>query len=144
MVDVLSPASRSYNMSRIRSRWTFQERTIHSYLKGWKVRHKVHPPVPGKPDFLIGKRLAVYLHGCFWHGCPKCFVPPKSRTEYWYPKIRGNKTRDRKNALNAKKTGLAIVQIWEHEFKKDPRRCAEKIVRAAATRRLRRKLPRRS
>src|SRR2546428_13752132 len=68
-VDVLTKAQRSFNMSRIGSRWTAQERALHGLLKGRKVRHRMHPVLPGKPDVLVLPDLVVYIHGCFWHGC---------------------------------------------------------------------------
>lgn len=120
-------------MSRIRSRWTLQERAIHGYLKGWKVPHRMHPDVPGVPDILVANRLAVFLHGCFWHGCLKCYVPPKSRKAYWHPKIEGNRERDKKNMAAARRAGYRVLQIWEHDYKRDPERCARRILRRVSS-----------
>jgi DNA mismatch endonuclease (patch repair protein) len=118
-------------MSRIRSRWTAQERTIHSYLKGWKIKHRMHPAVPGRPDIVVEDRLAVYLNGCFWHGCPRCYVPSKSRQEYWHPKIQGNRARDKKNLLATRRAGYRVIELWEHDYKRSAERCARRIVKRA-------------
>lgn len=131
MADVLTQQQRSYNMSQIRSSWTTQERVIHGFLKALKVRHRMHPLIPGKPDILVLPGLAVYLHGCFWHGCPGCYVPPKSREDYWHPKIERNRRRDRRNAAAARRAGYATLKIWEHEIKRDCGRCLGRLVRAA-------------
>jgi len=127
MPDVFPAKTRSYIMSRIRSRWTLQERTIHSYLKGWRIRHTMHPKVPGSPDILVRSRLAVFIHGCFWHGCPRCYVPPKSRQAYWHLKIRRNRRRDRKSLGAARRAGFCVLRIWEHEFRASPKASANKI-----------------
>jgi DNA mismatch endonuclease Vsr len=129
MPDVFSAAVRSRMMSGIHSRWTGQERAIHGYLKGWKVRHCMHPKVPGKPDLIVGARLAVYLHGCFWHGCARCYVPPKSNEAYWHPKIHGNRARDRRNVAATRRAGYRVMKIWEHDYKRGPEECAQRIVR---------------
>jgi DNA mismatch endonuclease (patch repair protein) len=134
MPDVFSTAVRSYIMSRIRSQWTRQERTIHGYLKGWKITHRMHPEVPGRPDIVVRGRLAVYLHGCFWHGCAACYVPAKSRQDYWHPKIEGNRVRDRKNMAAARRAGYRVLELWEHDYKSSPARCARRIVKRAAGR----------
>jgi DNA mismatch endonuclease (patch repair protein) len=128
MPDAFSAEVRSYVMSRIRSRWTAQEKAIHGYLKGWKVRHRMHPRVPGKPDVVVGACLAVYLHGCFWHGCAECYVPPKSNEAYWHPKIQGNRARDRKNIAETRRAGYRVMELWEHDYKRSPESCARRIV----------------
>jgi DNA mismatch endonuclease (patch repair protein) len=116
MTDVLTPSQRSFNMSRIRSRWTRQERELHAHLKARKIRHRMHPVIPGKPDALLLPDVAVFLHGCFWHGCRRCYVPPKTREEYWLPKIEGNRRRDRRNARAARRAGFRVLQVWEHDL----------------------------
>src|SRR3989442_12299645 len=94
-MDVLTQSQRSFNMSRIRSRWTAQERALHGLLKGRKVRHRMHPVLAGKPDVPVLPDLVGYIHGCFWHGGRACYVAPESRQNYWHPQIGGKPTRDR-------------------------------------------------
>ncbi len=120
MPDTLTKEQRSYCMSRIRSKWTAQEKKIHNYLKGNKIKHKMHPKLVGCPDILLTKsNTAVFLHGCFWHKCPKCYKKPKTRKKYWLPKIQNNVKRDRKNAKILKTEGFNVFKIWEHQVKKD-------------------------
>ncbi len=117
-MDTMTKEQRSYAMSRIRSKWTLQEKKIHNILKGRKIKHKMHPKMFGSPDMLIGDtKTAVFLDGCFWHGCPKCYIEPKTNRAYWIPKIRRNISRDREVKKRLKKEGYKIVRIWEHEIK---------------------------
>ena len=107
MTDILSHEQRSKRMSQIRSKWTKQERLIHNYLKGLKIKHKMHPILTGNPDILLtNSKTVVFIHGCFWHKCPKCYREPKSNREYWLPKLAKNVTRDRKNARKLRKEGF--------------------------------------
>lgn len=79
----------------------------------------MHPKLIGNPDILlIESNTAVFLHGCFWHKCPKCYKKPKRNMRYWLPKIENNIKRDKKNTLNLKKNGYKVIKIWEHDIKK--------------------------
>lgn len=131
MADRLTAEQRSFNMSRIRSRWTAQERAAHSYLKGRKVRHRMHPAIPGNPDILVLPNIVVYLHGCFWHGCRRCYVPPKSKEDYWRPKIDRNRARDRRNAAAARCAGYRVLSLWEHDLKTRAAACLARIAAIA-------------
>ena len=118
MADNLTKSQRSNCMSKIRSKWTKQEVKFHNYLKGYKIKHVMHPRIPGNPDvFIKDANTAVFLHGCFWHKCPKCFKLPKSNLDYWIPKINKNVERDKKNVIRLRKAGVRVCVIWEHEFK---------------------------
>ncbi|MBR9677020.1 DNA mismatch endonuclease Vsr [Candidatus Woesearchaeota archaeon] len=128
MSDNLTKSQRSYCMSNIRSKWTTQESKIHNYLKGNKIKHKMHPNITGSPDILLTKnKTVIFLHGCFWHRCPKCFKEPKTRMEYWIPKIENNVKRDKRNERNLKKEGYKVLKLWEHEIKKNLKKCVKKI-----------------
>jgi DNA mismatch endonuclease (patch repair protein) len=116
MTDVLTRTQRSYNMSRIRGKWTSQEKLVHNYLKGRKIQHKMHPPITGKPDILLGEKTVVFLDGCFWHKCPKCFKMPATRKEFWKAKINRNVLKDRETSRILKKQGYKVVRIWEHDL----------------------------
>lgn len=133
MPDNLTKEQRSKCMSRIRSKWTLQEKKIHSYLKGHKVSHMMHPDLPGKPDILLANtKTVIFLHGCFWHKCPKCYVEPQTRQEYWIPKIENNIKRDRKNARVLRSDGYRVFKIWEHEVKKNLSKALRKIQKAGS------------
>lgn len=75
---------------------------------------------PGRPDIaFVGKKVAVIVHGCFWHGCPKCTKrTPKTNESYWSWKFKSNKARDRKNKKLLAKQGWEAFEIWEHDVKK--------------------------
>jgi len=109
-------------MSRIRSKWTLPERKIHNYLKGWKIKHKMHPKMEGNPDIIIkNKKIAIFCHGCFWHQHKNCkyAVKPKSNKNFWLPKLKKNIQRDKKNTIFLKKRGYNIIVLWECEVKKE-------------------------
>ena len=120
MTDTLTPEQRSYAMSRIRSKWTKQEIKVHNWLKGNKIRHRMHPKIEGSPDIILkDKKIAIFLHGCFWHKCQKCFKKPKTNKKYWLPKIERNVDRDNENKSILKSKGYKVIILWEHEIKKD-------------------------
>jgi DNA mismatch endonuclease (patch repair protein) len=114
MADNLTKEQRSKTMSRIRSKWTNQEKKIYNYLKSNKIKHKMHHKMSGNPDILLTEtKTAVFLQGCFWHKCPKCYIKPKTNKEYWTPKIDANVKRDRKNSKFIKAQGFKIIKIWD-------------------------------
>jgi DNA mismatch endonuclease (patch repair protein) len=79
-------------------------------LAGWRR----HQSIFGKPDFVFSKaKLAVFVDGCFWHGCPKCYRAPKSNIEYWKLKILGNRNRDLKVNRLLRAKGWKILRFWE-------------------------------
>jgi len=120
MSDVFTSEKRSEIMSRIRSKWTKPERVVHNHLKGWKIRHKMHPKLPGRPDvFIRESNTVVFIDGCFWHGCRKHSKLPKPRKGYWGPKIAGNAERDRKNRAKLRRSGYMVVAVWECDMKMD-------------------------
>jgi DNA mismatch endonuclease (patch repair protein) len=119
MTDIFTKEKRSWIMSRIRSKWTKQEKLVHNKLKGLKIKHKMHPKMVGNPDIILSdKKIAIFLHGCFWHRCPLHYREPKSKRKYWLTKIEKNVLRDKKNMTMLKKGGWKVVVIWEHDIKK--------------------------
>jgi DNA mismatch endonuclease, patch repair protein len=129
MLDNLTKEQRSYCMSKIRSKWTDQEKKIHNHLKSHKIKHNMHPNITGSPDILLRDiDTVLFLHGCFWHKCPKCYKEPKSNKEYWLPKIENNVKRDGKNVRLLRKQGFKVRKIWEHEVKKDLNKVVNKII----------------
>ena len=90
---------------------------VRSGVKGWELHSK---NLPGTPDFYFPHaKLAVFVDGCFWHGCPKCGHIPKTRSEFWEAKIKRTKQRDRKKRLELRKIGISTLGIWEHELKEN-------------------------
>jgi len=119
-MDRVDAATRSRTMSRIRKRWSQIDRIAHNVLKASRVQHVMYPKLPGAPDLLVYPDILMFLDGCFWHCCPKCFRPPKSRIDYWVPKLAGNKQRDRKVSRLLRAQGWKVVRIWEHDVRAGP------------------------
>lgn len=123
MVDRVSKKTRSYNMSRIKSKDTKPEIIVRSYLfsKGLRFR-KNDKRYPGSPDIVLPKyNTMVFVHGCFWHlhdGC-KYAIMPKSNVDYWKKKLYKNKERDEQNQKELKEMGWNVIIIWECQLKKD-------------------------
>ena len=81
--------------------------------------------LPGRPDFVFPRqRLAVFVDGCFWHGCPKHSNMPANNRAFWMKKLTGNQTRDRLVTRTLRKNGWRVLRIWEHELKKPARALA--------------------
>lgn len=85
----------------------------------------------GRPDFAFKrKKIAIFVDGCFWHGCKKCFRRPKTSQEYWDEKIGKNKLRDKKVTRELRRQGWEVIRVWEHQLKAPPRvkkRLAKKL-----------------
>ncbi|UOE49148.1 very short patch repair endonuclease [Mucilaginibacter sp. SMC90] len=109
-------------MSRILSKDTKPELLVRKFLFGNGFRYRIHDKkLPGKPDIVFPKKkIAVFIHGCFWHSHQNCkyAVSPKSNTEYWSKKISNNVTRDRKNTDELLEKGWKIITVWECELKR--------------------------
>ncbi|MCZ2155029.1 MAG: very short patch repair endonuclease [Bryobacterales bacterium] len=130
-MDWLTSEQRSRNMSAIRSRGNnsteqaIRFRMIRTGLKGWTLCRR---DLPGKPDFVFEEvRLAVFVDGCYWHGCPKCYRPPSSNTDYWSEKYKKNKARDRRVVRLLNRDGWRVIRFWEHEIEQSPGKVVEKI-----------------
>lgn len=130
MADVHDKATRSFNMSRIRSKDTKPEMLVRRFLHSQGFRYSLHSKnLPGKPDiFLKRYNTAIFIHGCFWHGHEGCryFVLPKTRSEWWKTKIERNIQNDevkKKALVNSK---IRVITIWECELKSN----AEKTLRS--------------
>ena len=119
-MDNHSKEVRSYNMSRIKSKDTKPEEIVRKYLYAHGLRYRKNDKrYPGHPDIVIPKyKAVVFVNGCFWHmhdGCSK-FVMPKSRPEYWIPKLTRNKERDEENFKKLTEMGWRVFVIWECEI----------------------------
>lgn len=121
MTDVHDKKTRSYNMSRIRSKDTQPEILVRKFLFAKGFRYKLHDKtLPGKPDLVFPKYTAVvFIHGCFWHGHEGCkyFVLPKTRTKWWTEKINRTKQLDDENIIKLKKLGWKVITIFECKLK---------------------------
>lgn len=121
MPDVHSKQTRSYNMSRIRSKDTKPELLVRKFLFANGFRYRLHDKkLPGKPDIVLPKlKTVIFVHGCFWHGHANCkyFKVPQTRTQWWLDKINRNKANDGKAQKALKKDGWRVIHIWECRLK---------------------------
>lgn len=132
MGDVLTKEQRSYNMSQIKSKHTKAELALRKALSSRGIRgYRLHSKIIGKPDIVFtNKKVAIFIDGCFWHKCPRCFIKPQTRKEFWNKKIEGNVQRDKIINVELKKGGWKVLRFWEHEVKKDLEKCIKKIINA--------------
>ncbi|WP_414660166.1 very short patch repair endonuclease [Horticoccus sp. 23ND18S-11] len=125
MADTVSSKTRSSIMAAIRSSGNFStEQKFIGLLKtvgarGWRRGY----PLYGRPDFVfLGVRTAIFIDGCFWHGCKKHHRSPTSNREYWTQKISLNRIRDRKTTKYLRAREWIVLRIWEHELRKEHQR----------------------
>ncbi len=120
-LDPFSQAERSRVMSRVRSTGNrstevklmllFREHRI----TGWRRKSQLF----GRPDFIFPKaRVALFVDGCFWHGCKRCYRRPATSQTYWDAKVQRNVARDRLVKKTLKASGWQVLRVWEHEFKR--------------------------
>jgi DNA mismatch endonuclease (patch repair protein) len=120
-MDNLDSLRRSENMRRIRSKDTKPELVVRKLVRslgftGYRIHRK---DIPGKPDLAwIGRKLAIFVHGCFWHGhnCKKGIRKPKSRIDYWDTKIERNRQRDHTQQAILESLGWKVLVVWECEL----------------------------
>ncbi|MBI5429557.1 MAG: DNA mismatch endonuclease Vsr [Nitrosomonadales bacterium] len=124
MSDIWSKQKRSEVMSLIRSRGNkaTELRLIEIFrehgITGWRRNQ----PILGKPDFTFRReRVVVFVDGCFWHGCPRCYQRPKSNRKFWDEKIAANRKRDRRVNRELRGLGWRVVRVWEHQLNNSAR-----------------------
>ncbi|MFG2642772.1 very short patch repair endonuclease [Streptomyces sp. NPDC048370] len=107
-------------MSRQGRRDTAPELAVRRLLHASGLRYRVNVPVPGMPrrtiDIVFGPaKIAVFLDGCFWHGCPEHATQPKANAEWWRTKLDKNMARDRETTQHLEAQGWTVLRFWEHE-----------------------------
>ena len=118
-MDTLTPAERSERMGRVRGKNTTPELIVRRMLHRLGYRYRLHRrDLPGKPDIVFGKRKKViFVHGCFWHrhNDPACRLArmPKSKLDFWEPKLTSNAARDARNQNALRSMGWDFLVIWE-------------------------------
>lgn len=135
MADIWSEEKRSEVMAAIRGKGnrSTELRMIRLMREARMTGWRRHQPLPGKPDFVFRKeKVAVFVDGCFWHGCPRCYRPPASRKEYWSAKIAGNRRRDRRVSSQLRSTGWRVLRVWECSLHKMPEATMRRLTRALA------------
>jgi DNA mismatch endonuclease (patch repair protein) len=134
MPDIFTKAKRSEVMSLIRGRGNKETEIALAQLfraegiTGWRR----HAAIVGRPDFAFWRqRVAVFVDGCFWHGCPKHCNTPVNNHAFWQKKLAGNQARDRRVTRTLRKKSWRVVRVWEHELRK-PTRVLARIRRVLA------------
>lgn len=124
-----SPEVRSRIMSAIRSVNTRPELAVRRAVWARGLRYRIHDrSVPGTPDLSNrSRRVAVFVDGCFWHACPRCYREPRSNVEFWRAKISRNRARRAKVRRMLRIDGWLVVQAWEHEVRRSPERVADRV-----------------
>lgn len=121
MTDVFDPAKRSAVMRRVKGRDTTPEMTVRRALTRLGARYRLHrKDLPGAPDVVMpGRRLVLFVHGCFWHGhdCPRGARTPKQNRDYWQAKVARNRARDANNRAALEALGWGVETLWECELK---------------------------
>jgi DNA mismatch endonuclease (patch repair protein) len=135
-MDNISPEARGRQMSLVKSKDTKPEMIVRRLIFSMGYRYRLHDSrLPGTPDLVFaGRRKVVFVHGCFWHrhvDCPLARLP-KSRLDFWLPKLDGNKARDQMNQRLLRKSGWRVLVVWECELR-DMKRLARKIRRFLET-----------
>ncbi|HOY42219.1 MAG TPA: DNA mismatch endonuclease Vsr [Chitinophagales bacterium] len=125
MADVHNKATRSYNMSQVKSKNTKPELLVRKYLHAQGFRYRLNDKkLPGKPDIVLPKyKTVILVHGCFWHGHKNCKYAtiPKTRTEWWTNKINYNQLNDKKAIALLKKDSWKVITVYECQLK-NPKR----------------------
>ncbi|MDP2788404.1 MAG: very short patch repair endonuclease [Pseudomonadota bacterium] len=122
--------ARSLLMGRVRHRGTAPELLLRQALwtAGLRYRLGSKPHLPGSPDLVFpGAKIAVFVDGCFWHGCPLHGSHPKTREAFWAAKITRNQVRDLEVDAALATMGWSVVRLWEHEIKTNLVECVERI-----------------
>jgi DNA mismatch endonuclease (patch repair protein) len=104
-------------MRRVATKGTAPERRVRAVVRRLGIRHTTQTRrLPGKPDLvLLDHNVAVFVHGCFWHGCPRCYAEPKRNRQWWRQKIANNRRRDRRKATHLRRLGYSVITLMEHD-----------------------------
>jgi DNA mismatch endonuclease (patch repair protein) len=129
MTDTVSKETRSRIMASIRSKNTNPEKKVRRSLWASGKRFRMHDKkVFGTPDVSNrSRRIAIFVDGCFWHGCSRCYRPPKTNSAFWKRKIDRNRKRRLLVRDVLKKERFRVLEFWEHEVIKSPESVIAKI-----------------
>ena len=131
MADSLTPEQRKRCMSSVKNRNTDIELAFRKAL--WKagLRYRLNSKITGKPDLVfIGIKLAVFVDGCYWHGCPEHGQIPKTNELFWRQKISRNIARDATINDSLAAAGWHVLRFWQHEIKRDLGGCVRRVEQA--------------
>jgi DNA mismatch endonuclease, patch repair protein len=116
-------------MARIRSKNTSPEKILRSALWRSGLRYRLHfLTTTGRPDIVFPtQKIAIFIDGCFWHGCPEHYVFPRTRREFWSKKMKANVERDQRQTRELAEKGWIVLRMWEHEIYEDLDGVVERI-----------------
>lgn len=130
MVDSVSPERRSEIMRSVKATNTSTELFVRRLVFKMGYRYRLHgKKLPGKPDLVFpGRRKVIFVHGCFWHRHEHCALArlPKSRLDFWLPKLEGNRERDARKLAALAEAGWKALVVWECELR-DEAALAERL-----------------
>jgi DNA mismatch endonuclease (patch repair protein) len=125
--------TKSEQMARVRTKGTDVELALRKKLWALGLRYKLNSSLPGKPDLIFLKRkIAIFVDGCFWHGCPKHYRQPKNNDEFWRAKIQRNQERDRLVTQTLEEMNWTVIRFWEHEIENNLGACISRVMRVVA------------
>jgi DNA mismatch endonuclease, patch repair protein len=130
-MDIMGKEERSERMRRVRSKGNrstearFRLALVRKGIRGWKMQDR---SLAGRPDFVFPEaKIAIFVDGCFWHGCPVCKRPlPIANQEYWEKKINFNILRSRQVGRQLRSLGFTVLRVWEHSLRSPS--CATRFV----------------
>lgn len=130
------PLTRSEIMKRVKQKDTAAELALRSALHGLGLRYRVNRRIEGVVVDVVFStaKVAVFVDGCFWHGCPLHATFPKSNQSYWLPKLAENKERDQRQSEKLRAAGWTVIRLWEHECLPTNRKTARRIAQAISRR----------
>lgn len=115
-------------MSRNSGKNTAPEMRLRKSLWKLGLRYRLHSKLPGKPDLVfVSAKLAIFIDGCFWHGCSVHKNIPATNTDFWQSKIDKNRERDQRVNTELAELGWNVLRFWEHEIKHDLESCLARI-----------------
>lgn len=118
-------------MSRIHGKDTDPEVRLRRELWAAGLRYRIHYKITGRPDIVFPRaRVAIFVDGCFWHGCPVHSVRPKANSRFWATKLEGNIARDNKVNAELNTLGWKVIRIWEHDVYSNIEKAVNCVVRA--------------
>ena len=138
-MDPLTKVERSRLMARIRQKGTEPELRLRVALRQHGIKYRTNTRLPGTPDIAVSPgKVAIFVDGCFWHGCPLHGSSSKTNASFWSQKIQRNKERDNEVDKALRKLGWKSVRVWEHDvdaslLEKTTSRVIRTILKRAAT-----------
>lgn len=129
------PLTRSQLMSRVHAKNSAPERSLRSAHHAMGLRFRLHRRVEGISVDIVfpGPKVALFVDGCFWHGCPEHATFPKTNQGYWLPKLDENRRRDRLQTERLRCAGWKVIRVWEHECRPPSAKMVNQIARSCRT-----------